>query len=404
MIKKKVLQLSTYPIVGSRQTGGPLRVLAINKTYKKRFTSVKHVAIFSKYHHPTDYAQTDIAVSGSLAEATRTAPNTSDYLIGEAIRSDPTLRKQVMDLLLDFKPDVIEIEQVYPYLGLRSLLDELPFQPKLVYSSHNVEWSMKDEILQSLGHDPREREAMVAAIRDAERELCEKADLVTACTRDDGETLKKMGAKDYVLARNGVTERNPAEADKRYWRDYFARRGFEKVAVFVGAAHPPNMLGFHEMISTGMGFLPAGYGVVLAGGVGDNIMQNLQPDSIADVTSYRRLHSVGWVSDARLYALIAIADAMLLPIVEGGGSNLKTAEALISGRQVVATTKALRSFEEYLDLPTLHIADKPDDFRISIRTVMEEPGDNLNKRQTTFARGLLWKNCLNDMTEAVAKL
>jgi glycosyltransferase involved in cell wall biosynthesis len=403
MIKKKIIQFSTYPIVGT-QTGGPLRVRAINSLYNQYFTDAKHVAIFSKYHHPIDYLPTDIAVSGELAEMTRTAPNTSDYLIGEAIASDPDLHKKLLDLLLEYRPDVVEVEQVFPYIGLKTVLEELPFKPKLVYSSHNVEYSMKNDILLSLGHDKQERERMVAALRQTETELCQRADLVAVCTKADGESLKKLGAKRYILARNGVSEPHPAEADKQYWHAYFAKRAIEKIAVFMGAAHPPNMIGFHEMISTGMGFLPAGYAIVLAGGVGVNIMENLRPDSMADVTCHRRLLSVGWISDERRDGLIAIADTILLPIVEGGGSNLKTAQALFSGRPVVATSKALRSFEEYQGLPTLRIADKPDDFRTTIRTAMSAPAIALTEQQVRFTRALLWDNCLHEMAEAVAQL
>ncbi len=404
MIKKKILLLSTYPIVGDTLTGGPLRVKAIYDAYRGCFSQVRHVAIFSKYHHPTDYASTDIAVTGALAEATRFAPNTGDYLIGQGIKTDPVLHDTVLKLLLDYRPDVIEIEQVYPYLGLRAVLEELPFKPKLVHSSHNVEYPMKEEIMNALGYAKSEVLPIVAAIREAEEELCAQADVVVAPTVEDGKLMQKMGAKDYVLARNGIAPLQANEVDKQYWRDYFASRNISKFALFVASAHPPNMLGFREMISTGVGFLPAGYAVVLAGDVGTNIMQNLQRDSIADVTCHRRLLSVGRLTVDRLHGIIACADVMLLPITEGGGSNLKTAEAVLSQHQVVATRKALRSFDEYADLPTVRVVDNPDDFRAAIRVAMDEKTPQLTKKQVQFTQELLWENCLQPMVEAVARL
>jgi hypothetical protein len=404
MINKKILQLSTYPIVGAL-TGGPLRVKAINDLYKKHFTDVRHVAIFSKYHHPHDYAPTDIAVTGELAEATRLAANTGDYLIGKGIADDPQLRSEVMRLILDFRPDVIEVEQVFPYIGLRELLKDLPYKPKLVHSSHNIEYPMKQEIMELLGHQPAEVEEIVTAVRQAEEHICREADLVVAVTKADAKFMQSIGALSPVLARNGVVEPHARREDIDYWKHFFGARNINSVATFVGAAHPPNMHGFRTMISTAVGFVPYGSAVVLAGSVGDNIFDDLRSDSFADVTCRRRLINVGKLSHERLQGLLAYTSIVLLPIVEGGGSNLKTAEAIISGKHTVATTKALRSFEEFRDFPTVHIYDEPEAFRQAIHDLLgsdQLPGLDAADKQKTHA--LLWEECLRSMVDGVSKL
>jgi hypothetical protein len=65
--------------------------------------------------------------------------------------------------------------------------------------------------------------------------------------------------------------------------------------------------------------------------------------------------------------LIANAHALPLPIGYGGGSNVKTAEALAAGRPIVATGAAFRGFDEYRSLPSVTLADTPLAFEAAIR-------------------------------------
>jgi hypothetical protein len=54
---------------------------------------------------------------------------------------------------------------------------------------------------------------------------------------------------------------------------------------------------------------------------------------------------------------------ILLPIAYGGGTNLKTAEALVSGRPVVASIESFRGYEDYIKSPLVKIAETNLDFK-----------------------------------------
>lgn len=403
MINKKILLISTYPIIGA-QTGGPLRVKALYENYQKVFTQVRHTAVFSRYHHPSDYSPNDIAIKGDLAEKTRHEPVTSDYLIGKAIYEDALLRKEVAEMLLNYKPDIIEIEQVFPYLGLRTLIKELGLKIKIVHSSHNIEYKMKEEILVRYNFPEEKIKSVVTEIRLAEEHLAREADLVAAVTKEDGDEILGMGAKSYVLARNGVFDKMATEKALSKWQKYFTEQNIDDYAVFVASAHPPNMEGYKRMIGTAMGYLRPGQSIVLAGDVGTNIKNGLDEYSVADVTCHRRTLFLGRLSDDDLSAVISLSKAMLLPITEGGGSNLKTAEAIISTKPVIATTKAMRSFQEYIALPTVSIADTGAGFKSSIAKILSNEPARLNHDEIKLTRLLLWSNCLKDLTKAVEKL
>jgi hypothetical protein len=63
----------------------------------------------------------------------------------------------------------------------------------------------------------------------------------------------------------------------------------------------------------------------------------------------------------------------LLPITQGEGSNLKTAEALLSGKPIVATSHSFRGYEEFQYLPHITIADDPREVKAAIWRNMRRP-------------------------------
>src|SRR5436189_111416 len=119
MNNNKILLLSTYPIKNPKH-GGQKRTSAIVEAYKKKFTSVK---------------------------------------------------QQMTILLKSFTPDIIHIEQPFPYLGLQPLLEELNLKPKLVFGSQNIEAPMKREILESAGVPETEIKGAETLIKELEHSL-----------------------------------------------------------------------------------------------------------------------------------------------------------------------------------------------------------------------------------------
>src|SRR5580658_1606461 len=166
---KKILIVGSYPITKPRH-GGQKRVDAIVREYQKHFKEVRYVAVYSRWANP-DAARTDIPVSHQTDGYIIETPRVEEIICGEAIFNEPKVKSQMAALLASFRPDVVQIEQVYPYLGLKPLLAELRMSPQIVFDAHNVESKMKPGIFKKAGLAQSEIKQLVDHIESLERDL-----------------------------------------------------------------------------------------------------------------------------------------------------------------------------------------------------------------------------------------
>lgn len=402
MTHKRILLLTTYPIKNPRH-GGQKRADAIYQAYKRHFSVVRHSAVFYRGFY-SDYGKQDIFLSGSSEQSVERSPLTGDIICGEAIYRDDTVKSKMKKILLGLHPDIIHIEQPFPYLGLKPLLEELGLHPKIVFGSQNIEAPMKREILENAGVEESKIAEYEGVISRLEADMSKESDLVVACTPDDRTAHAAMGARNLVLAKNGVAPFRSSPQAKSYWQKRF--HDINTTILFVGSAHPPNWAGFMTMVGKGLGFIPYSSRIVVAGSICDFFDREIKPDAlnIEDATFWLRAISAGRLSEERLGALIEQADIILLPITEGGGSNLKTAEAILADKKVVTTSHALRSFEWFADFPNVWVADNKRLFQKSIVEALGATRRERTKAQTNTAKQVLWENCLSDLIDGVKKI
>lgn len=403
MNNKTILVIGTYPIAVP-QHGGQKRLAAIVDEYRGMFERVQYTAVYCADF----YAQAgpgDIPISGDSLQRVRESPFTGDVVCGEAIYDDPAVRERMVNVITNLQPAVIHIEQPFPYIGLKKLLAELEIKPKIIFGSQNIEAPMKRDILQNANAPQAFTDEIVERIDALERELSKDADLVMACTEADIAAHKKMGAKKVVLAQNGIAPFETTPEATEYWKRKFAKKNITKTALFVASAHPPSWTGFEEMIGYGVGFMPLGSQLLLAGSVSDYFESRVTDTTdIKQVTFWQRVTACGRLPEERLVALLQLADVIVLPITEGGGSNLKTAEALIADKPVVATSHAFRSYENFMGFPNIYIADKPGDFRAAIANALTATPQPRTAAQAQLVQEVLWENRLSDAMKEVTKL
>jgi len=360
MIKKKVLIVASYPISDAHH-GGQKRVKAIYDFYKTIFSEVRFAAVFHRSYYPDTSVDSFLLGQPDVIEQLDTMPYASELITGEAIDKDVHVRSAIAKLLIEYQPDIIQIEQGFAYLGLKAVLRDLGMKPKIIFSSQNIEYLMKKSIYEELGVSSEKIKELVNKTRELEVELCETADLVIAVSEHDADIQRTMGAKSVVVAPNGISKVKVSASQLKYWREFKNKKKINKIVTFIGSGHPPNWVGFLGMVGLDTTFLTSDSRLILAGGVADYFRDTYERTD--NQKFWKRAIAIGTLSDAKLSGLLSESEVILLPIISGGGSNLKTAEAILSGKKIVSTDYAFRGFEKYKELPNIFFADNGADFK-----------------------------------------
>jgi glycosyltransferase involved in cell wall biosynthesis len=400
--RPRVLTLAPYPVRRPRH-GGQLRAAAMLRVYKAAGFDVHPVGFYqAEAYEAADIGPYDVAFPGDSSFRNYLGvpmPALSDFLMGPFSVASTRIFRQIVDALPG-PVDVIQVEQPWLYALARWLQLESPLCQRalLVNSSHNIEAPMKRAILDQQ-YEPALIDHAVADMSAIERELAREAELSLAVTVEDAEVLRDYGAQRVLHAANGIS---PWQTDSDRCAQWRTRLPQQPWPIFIASAHPPNYTGFLDAIGDSLACIPAGSKLVVAGGVGPHLERELSKSRWRTL-NLSRLQVLGVLDDADLAAVKSLAHAFLLPIGGGGGSNIKTAEALYSGRPVVCTRTALRGFEHFADLPEVTIADTPEQFQAGIRKVLEQ-SPAAPAGVDDMRASLTWDACLAAVPREVAAL
>lgn len=283
---------------------------------------------------------------------------------------------------LDHIPDAISFDHPWLWEEAKKLKKIFP-NAKLIHSSQNIEFLLKSELLKELPEDARI--SAVKYVRELEEEIARECDFILSITELDKLWFQNNGAKDVIAANNG-TLASPQRVVSP-----------NKYALVIGSGHPPNIEGSIKYLYDATEWMPENSRLIYVGsvchGLRGNVGKEINPVRNTEVIF------LGIRPDEDLNKLIASASVILLPIPYGGGSNLKTAEAICSGRPIVGTTKSFREFDSFITSRNTVVADDVDDFREACFNFVEE------KLPTVYRYGhekLLWKATLEPFRKYLA--
>jgi glycosyltransferase involved in cell wall biosynthesis len=283
---------------------------------------------------------------------------------------------------LEHIPDAIAFDHPWLWEEAKKLKKLFP-NAKLIHLSHNIEFLVKSELLEGLYQDAKI--SAIKYVRELEEEIARECDLVLCVTELDKLWFQNNGAQNVIAANNGTTT-TPQKviSPNRY-------------ALVIGSGHPPNVEGSIKYLYDATEWMPENSRLIYVGSVCGAIRGNIGKE----INPVRNTEVIllGVRSNEDLSKLIASASVILLPIPYGGGSNLKTAEAIASGRPVVGTTKSFRAFDNFASSRNTVIADEVDDFKEACFNFVEE------KLPTVYRYGhenLLWKATLSPFRKYLA--
>ncbi len=394
----RVLVLTPWPF-RFPHNGGQLRATAVVRAYRDAGHSVYSAGL---YHRP------EMAASQVWPEDIVLTPGVIQLmqaLSPEEARSEMTYWTKVgeaddsiaafADVVRRVGPDVLQFEEMALWPVVRRLREEghLGHIP-IVHSSYNFEtvaWQHR-----ALGAAAIHAETMRDIAR-FEQEIAAHCDLIVTVSEADAEEFRRLGASRVCVAANGVASMTCGDAATI--RPYLPAN--KAYALFVSSPHPPNANGLVDL-AAGVTGHPIQHGeIIVCGRVGALIRAAKNFRGAGRVLDHARF--LGWVDEPLLGPLYAGAATVILPKMYSGGSNLKTAEALVSGRPLVATRLAFEGFESFTDLPGIYIEDEPDAFWAAVNDRFADRSA-APVRSPEMMSGLLWRECLMPMVRAAEDL
>jgi len=362
----RILQLGYYPIQPA-VTGGQRRVAKLGSLLTSLDAEVLTAAIAP---HRPDVSPADIVLSKSLNDWVFRVPYDFEMRVRHAVESDEFLSRQVKTMLRRFRPDLVWLE--HPFLW--PLIKRLKGHPNVAYSAHNIEWAMKrDYLKQQKICDPY----CVNQIKLVEDDLASRAAFIVCCSEGDRANLKHLNPNILVVP-NGADRPQVADPAKaRGALAQYSKRLFEvPTFTYVSAAHAPNWFGLLDLVIEPLRNNPPrrDFVILLVGGIcsiyreweaTNGPVKDLEIVAVPEATE-----------DEKNLALLE-CHAVLLPITTGGGTNIKTAEALLSGKRIIGTAAAFRGFEAFMALPRVSLAGTGPEFsQQMIRVAAPAAGGN----------------------------
>ena len=358
-----ILHLSPFPSDG--KWGGPVRSQQMFKVIKELYPNSKVTHI----------------------------PETPYTLMPEIPEWANQDHQQLEDILMLFKdfhiedhiddvPDAIIFDHPWLWTEAKKLKYIFP-NVKLIHSSHNIEFLLKSDLLKGL--DQNSKIEAVKYVRGIEEKIAQECDLILCVTELDKLWFQNNGAKEVIAANNGTLT-----TPQRVFST-------NKYALVIGSGHPPNVEGSIKYLYDATEWMPENSRLIYVGSMCDDLRGKVGRE--IDLVKNTEVVFLGVRSDEELNKLISSANVILLPIPYGGGSNLKTAEAICSGRPIVGTTKSFREFDDFIGSRNTIVEDDIDSFKEACFNFIEE------KLPTVYRYGhekLLWKSTLEPFRKYLA--
>lgn len=392
----KILTLSTYPTLVPRH-GGQHRLVNIVRLLREAGHKVTSVGVLGSELYEAQPGFVPYPDPGHFKKYISSYSLMDDWALGQLFAKDNTFYHSLASQITDI-PDVIHVEQPWLFeFAVRYRSESASKHLKIIYGSQNIENFLKFDILKIyMGvSDAKLNQQLVLA---CELYALENADTVICVSDHDRRWCNSRTKVPTVLAQNGVRDSvyelgGLVEASKI--------AGNKKSALFCASAHPPNIAGFFDIFGNGLGCLSPDDQIVIAGSASDSIFNDARFAKTPGLSA--ACVGAGVVSEACLSGLLHNAHVIILPITQGGGTNLKTAEALWAGRHVVATEKAMRGFEHFGGFKGVSVQATPQGFCEALRDAMASKPITLTSIEKDQRRSVLWEETLQQYVENLAQ-
>lgn len=221
--------------------------------------------------------------------------------------------------------DVIKVEHPWQF---KHLYETKPRNKPIILDSHNVEI----ELITQTYHGFFSKK-IARIVNKKEYFAVTHADAIFVTSREDKEKIHKI----YNIPKSKIYEipngtdiskfdfRRESRTEKKVKK--------EKIILFVGANHPPNIEAVKEIIKMREKIWEKNILFLVVGRCGEKFRY----------THYKNINFTGYVKDVKKY--FRLADIAINPMLSGSGTNIKMLEYFASGIPTITTPMGARGIE-----------------------------------------------------------
>ena len=223
-------------------------------------------------------------------------------------------------------------------------------------------------------------------VRQLEVEIIKKADYAIVVSEEEAAFIKSNNNDCVVTVRNNGNGHITHKLRQQTTKINYANDSY----IFIGSAHPPNIEGLtiilHKLKEQS---IKSEFVLKIIGSVG--LVRAIIDASQQCLCS--NILILGILDVDQLIYEIENSKGILLPIFSGGGTNLKTAEALLSHKYIVGTSKSFRGYENFRNEEGVKIIDDVNEMILHMTTFNPK---NIYNRSDAIA-SLTWENIFKDI-------
>ena len=228
--------------------------------------------------------------------------------------------------------DFVIFSHPYLYPLGRKYLNGKPF----AYEAHNLEYLMKKEMLP----DTAVKKELLEWVYQAEKECCQKARFITACSEEDQQRLSEIYGvplEKIIVVPNGVNTDEVLFTPVEQRLENKKQLGLEneKIAIFMGSWHGPNLEACEAIFKIAE-ICPRVKFLIMGSQCGYFKKRKL-PANVA---------LMGLVSEQTKTRVFEVADCALNPMYSGSGTNLKMFDYMAGGLPVISTEFGTRGIKD----------------------------------------------------------
>jgi hypothetical protein len=349
----KILQITTYDL-DKRDHGGRLRAFHIRDILRRQ-NNVQTLCF--DWGDVEDFSSLKVVLDRSKWSQLGIDRLRHDWAINLYLDNNEKVFNNIANQVGNFAPDMLLLEGPFLWPMVQRLLSvgALSASTPVIYSSQNIEVALKSKIYNdSYPNNIANRYTQI--VDEIEKGIINYCSASLAVSENDAAYIRDLcPEKPLKIYLNGHTPPQLNQKSEK-WRTLFST--YKTNWVFVASRHVPNVNGLLCLIEA----MPAkvsdhSFALWVFGEVGSALLER---------TGFKHSHYpwvqiLGHMDSQDIDAAILESTGLTLPIWEGGGSNLKTAQALLSGKCIIGSKFSFRGFEQFTQENGVRLEDSPNE-------------------------------------------